>query len=534
MTQQVTQSNFGIVDGFVLVGYLAVLAAIGAYFSRRQSNLDEYFRAGQSMGWLPVGLSLMAALNSGADYMTQPSAAIRYGLVYVPSLLTWVLAYFYVTRFILPFYRRLNIFSVYQYLERRFDLRVRSLGAAIFILWRVSWMGTALYVPCLALHAASGERIPLIPTIVLLGAVVTTYTALGGIQAVVWTDVIQFCVMILGLAVTVGIIVYNVEGGFANIWTTAHARGLTSISWAFPGFDQPGMTNKISAILNCPPTAISIFAAILISRIGAFTSDQMTVQRFQTAKSIKDERPAFMVTALGDVIWMLGLAFVGLALFAYYQQQPLPPGVTNDGMLPHFMSTVLPIGVTGLVIAAIMAASLSSVDSAINSSTTVAVVDFCNRLYLGRDVAAVTLSEQEERQQVRLSRIITFTIGAIGTLVACNLSTIGDLVTIGIAVVGSFAGPLLAIYLLGILTQRARSTAVLIGGIVGTIVTVYVAYFTEMKMWPATFGVLTTLVLGYVLSFVFPAGEEDARLTHRALVQRGAVAVADRIGATVS
>lgn len=506
-------SNFGAIDIVVLLAYLGGLIAIGVYFSRRQSNIDQYFRAGQSMGWLPVGLSLMAALNSGGDYMTQPSAAVAYGLVYAPSLLTWLFAYWYATHLILPFYRRLNIYSAYEYLERRFDPRVRALGAAIFILWRISWMGTALYIPCLAANAASGGRIPLIPMVLTLGVLVTTYTALGGIKGVIWTDVIQFCVMFLGLTVTLAVIVYNVEGGVSNIWSTAQAQGLTSFGFAIPGFESPGAAAKLWAVLSSPPNAIGIFIAILVSRIAAFTSDQMTIQRFQTARSVKDESSAFIVNAMGDIVWMLGLAFVGLALFAYYQQHPLPGQVGADAMLPYFMSTVFPVGITGLVLAAIIAASLSSVDSAIHSSTTVAVVDFYNRLYLGRDVGNVTLAEAEQRRQVKVSRLITFIIGGLGTILACNVSKIGDLVTIGVAVVGSFSGPLLAIYLLGIFTRRARGTGVMIGGLIGSILTFYVAYFTPMKMWPALFGVVSTFMVGYLVSLVLSRQQSGAELT---------------------
>ncbi len=538
------ESHFGWIDGGIIIVYLMLLAGIGVYFSRRKSNLDEYFRAGQSMGWLPVGLSLMAALNSGIDYMTQPSASIQYGLVYLPSLLTWGIAYVYVVYLILPFYRRLDIYSVYEYLERRFDVRVRTLGAGIFILWRLGWMATALYVPCLAVNAASGGKLPLVPTILVLGLIVSVYTAVGGIKGVIWTDVIQFCVMFTGLMITLAVIVWNVPGGFGAIWNTASEGGRTSFNLT------PEMTGNLAnqawVFFTTPVTGIGIFIAILVSRLAAFTTDQMTVQRFQTARTAADQKPAFIISAAGDVLWMGGLSFVGLALYAYYKHygslSGVPSTVTADGTLPFFMARVFPVGVTGLVIAAIFAASLSSVDSALNSSTSVVMMDFYNRLYLKRQVrsgpapsfpaagattpdqpqsqpvldskpgppAGAPLTEAEQHGQIRISQMVTLLLGLAGTILACNVGQIGDLVRLGTAVVGSFTGPLLGIYLLGLFSRKTRSTGVLIGGLIGAVITIYVAFFSPLSgMWPSSCGLLITLTVGYALSLL-GGGDEAA------------------------
>ena len=164
-------------DIVILVVYLTALAGVGVYFSRRQSTLDEFFLARQSMTWLPVGLSLMAALDSAIDYLMQPSATIRYGLILAFGTTSWFVLYPWVAWVTLPFYRRLNLYTAYEYLEARFDVRVRTLAAGIFIVWRLGWMATAIYVPCLAISAATGGRIPLVPMILALGAIVTIYRA---------------------------------------------------------------------------------------------------------------------------------------------------------------------------------------------------------------------------------------------------------------------------------------------------------------------------------------------------------------------
>jgi len=149
------QSSFHLIDWVIVGAYLAAMALVGIYFSRKQTSLDQYLRAEQSMGWLPVGLSLMAALNSGMDYLMQPSSTIKYGVVLVLGITSWLVLYPWVAKVAFPFYHRLNFFTVYEYLEARFDVRVRTLAAMIFILWRVGWMATAMYVPSLAINAAS-------------------------------------------------------------------------------------------------------------------------------------------------------------------------------------------------------------------------------------------------------------------------------------------------------------------------------------------------------------------------------------------
>src|SRR5579864_1824383 len=179
-------------DAIIIVVYLTVLAGVGVYFSRRQSNLETFFLARHSMTWLPVGLSLMAALESAIDYLMQPSATIKYGLVLLLGTSSWLFLYPWVAHVTLPFYRRLNYFTAYEYLEARFDVRVRSLAAVIFIVWRLGWMATAIYVPSLAISTATGDRIPVTFLVLGLGVIVTLYTALGGIEAVIWNDVAQF------------------------------------------------------------------------------------------------------------------------------------------------------------------------------------------------------------------------------------------------------------------------------------------------------------------------------------------------------
>jgi len=499
-------TGFHWIDAVIVVVYLATLAGIGVHFSKRQSGLDDFFLARRGMSWLPVGLSLMAALNSGIDYLTQPSAIIKFGLILTITSGSWILVYPYVSRVTLPFYQRLNVYSAYEYLERRFDVRVRTLGAIIFILWRVGWMATALYVPCLAVSAVAGDWL-LLPMIIVLGCVVTLYTALGGIKAVVWTDVIQFCIMFTGLAATVWIAVAHVPGGLSTIWHTAQTSGKTSFSSTIPGMAQANLLQKVHLFFKEDITLTGLIVAAMVGRLALYTSDQVMIQRLATTRSVRDSRQAFLVNAVTDTIWMLVLAFVGLTLLAYTQYHPLPDGFPTDKILPYFMSKVFPIGATGLVIAAIFAASLSSIDSAINSCTTSVVVDFYNRLVLGRHDLRQTLRAEEQRAQLRVSRVATVIFGIVAMILAANVSRLGMLLEIGNKVIQSFTGPIFGIFILGMFTSRTSGTGVLVGGAAGTLVACYVAFLTDLSfLWPAAFGLAATLGIGYGLSFFGSSG----------------------------
>ena len=356
------------VDLCILLAYLLTLAWIGVYFAKRQLKLEDFFLARKRMTWLPIGLSLMAALNSGIDYLMQPSAVIKYGLVLLVVNLSWLLLYPYVFFVTLPLYRRLAVYSAYDYLERRFNVVVRGLGSAIFMLWRIGWMATALYVPCLAISTATGRKDLLVPMIVTLGSLVTFYTMLGGIKAVIWTDVIQFFIMFAGLAGTIAIAWWNVPGGSHEILQSSWAVG--SGQPPVPPPWLPGFFGQVEHFFMIPVTALGIFVSAMVGRIATYTSDQVMVQRFQTTRTIRDARQGFLITAVSDVIWMTQAAGIrpdawdrAVAEAAWTNCKPLtrpsgsvcwalcsfpPPALLRGGVFLHTRplrsGAVLPIG----------------------------------------------------------------------------------------------------------------------------------------------------------------------------------------------
>ncbi len=488
------ETTFTALDAAIIAVYLVAMALVGVYFSRRQTTLNEFFVARQSMAWFPVGLSLMAALNSGIDYLMQPSATIRYGLVLLAGTSSWIFLYPWVSRVTLPFYRRLNLYTAYEFLEARFDVRVRTLAAGIFIVWRLGWMATAIYVPCLAIEAVTGGRIDLRVMVVVLGLVVTTYTMLGGIEAVIWNDVMQFCIMFGGLAATVWLALAHVPGGLTEIWAAAQNAGTGSLSPPEVSAGS-GLLGRVQLFFMQPVNLPAIVITMVLGRMASYTSDQVMVQRFQTTKSLQDSRQAYIINAAGDVLWMFGLSFVGLALLAYFTHHELPQAFATDKILPYFISQAFPTGAVGLVIAAILAASLSSVDSAINACTSVMVVDIYGRFTRGSSREALGADERG-KADVRVSRIATAAFGAAGTILAMNVSRIGTLLEIANKLINAFSGPLFGIYLLAMFNRRATSASVLIGGLAGSFVSYYVAYHTRIGfLWPSSFGLVATVAI---------------------------------------
>ncbi|MBY0497298.1 MAG: sodium/solute symporter [Cyanobacteria bacterium] len=459
-----------------------------------------------------------AALNSGIDYLTQPSATIQYGLVLALGVLSWFAIYPWVSMIVFPFFRRLHVYSIYEYLESRFDVRVRTLAALIFVAWRLGWMATALYVPCLAINAASGGAIDITLMIVIAGVLVTLYTMLGGIQAVIWNDVIQFSVMFFGLGATVWIVATTATGGVAGIWSAADAAGKTGL-WV-------PLAHGIAPFFQQPMTVPALFSALIVGRMAQYTTDQTMILRIQSTRTTREARQAFVVNAAGDALWMLGLTFVGLALFAYFQHTPAPEGLPPDRLLPYFMTQVFPAGTVGLVNAAILAASLSSVDAAVHSGSSVLVIDLYNRVFKGvrldrhvGDPAGV-----DGHAQVRALRIAAVVMGVLGTTLASNVQGMGTLLEINKKVTDSFAGPLFGIFLLAMFSPRTSSAAALAGGAAGALAAYLVAYQSTIGFfWPSTFGLVSTLVVGVAISFVTPRPRADAlAYTWRAIMQRPA------------
>ncbi len=537
-----SHGGFHWIDGLIIVVYLSILTGIGIYFSRKQKTVDDYIRGGSKLGWLTIGVSLMAAINSGLDYVQAPAVVFGIGMVFIMGFLSWIFVYPWVSRVTLPFYKRLDVYSAYEYLELRFGLSVRLVGASIFILWRIGWMGAAIYVPCLAVKAATGNQLDITFMVVVLGTVVTFYTMLGGMKAVVWTDVSQFCIMFIGLAATFIFIVSKIPGGMGELWRVAAQAGRLDLtaSMVLDG----AMWDRFVTYVTTEVTFFGIVFLAFLSRATTFTADQVVIQRFQSSKTLPEARKSFLINAFSDTVWMAVLGFIGLALFAYFYHYPFPEGMQNDRVLPYFMAINFPVGLTGIVIAAIFAASLSSVDAAINSTTSIVVVDFYSRLILGHKRPLDDCGAAEQRRLLFVSRIASLCIGVLMILIGTNIERMGEIYQAGNKILGAFFGPLFGIFILGMFSKKSHSIGVIIGAVVGLSSSCFASFFSELIwlqnvcgpifgdefvyffmnlswQWPSPIGIFMTLLAGGIASYLIPyKRSEENPLTFKEVMRK--------------
>jgi SSS family transporter len=477
-------SAFSPVDLTVLVVYVGASVCLGLYHARRQRSLEDYFLAERSAPWWAAGISVIASDTSAISYMGAPAYVFRKDLqLALGYVLVFPLMMLLVARLFVPFLARLRLYTVYEYLERRFGVVPRSLASLLFLLLRGGHLAVAVYAQALALTLITPLETG--PAVVLCGAVVTLYTVLGGMRAVIWTDVLQFFVTMGGIFAVLVAVLLAFGGDVAAIWRLCAAGGHTRLATFDPD----------------PAVPVTLWALVLgnaVMFLGTYSTDQVIVQRYLATGSKRDMTRAVLLNGFLSLPPMVGLFCAGLGLAAYYATHPeLRAGLHDpERVLPHFIVGVLPAGVAGLVIAGMLAATMSSVSSGLNSLSTATVVDFWQR-FRRRPAGAA--------QDVRTAKAVTLAWGVLVTGPALYLGRFESVVESALKVIGFFSGPLLGMFLLGVLTRRTNSPGVLLGAAVGTaaVTAAAVAGLSYLLYGPVGCGV--TLAAGWPLSFCFAA-----------------------------
>jgi SSS family transporter len=478
------EASFGRANWMVLRVYIIVLVGMGIYFSRREKTTDDFFLAGRRVPWWAAGLSIYGTQLSAITFMAIP--ALIYATNWLPFFanMTIVMIAPLIVFVYLPFYRRLNVTTAYEYLERRFSLSVRMLGSLVFLFYQLCRMGIVLLLPAIALSAATGIDVRV--CILLMGVLCTIYTVLGGIEAVIWTDVLQVVVLLGGAWVALFVIAGKVDGGFGGIFEIARADAkLTMFHWSW---DYTAMAFWVVVIGN------------FFGNLVPYTTDQAVIQRYLTTK---DERAAARGIWTNAVLVIPGsLLFfcVGTALYAYFKTHAaqLEPTLAQDAIFPLFIVQSLPAGVAGLVIAGVFAASMSSLDSSMNSMATALVTDFYRRFR----------PDAPDSRCLRLARILTLVLGILGTgtaLVLAPLNIMSLWLTFA-KMLGLVGGGLAGMFALGVFTRRATAAGALTGFVAGSAVTLGAWRFTPVHGYLyAPIGVLTCVVVGYAVSVLSPS-----------------------------
>lgn len=508
-------TGFNWLDYIVLIGYLFAILGVATLFVKEQKTLKDFFMASRNMPWMAVGLSILATLLSAISITGAPAeffenGHVMFGLWWIASILVT----FFVVKFFVATFVKLELTSAYEYLEKRFCLAVRLVASFLFMMIRGMYIGVVIYASAIILMPALGGKVDMIWLIIGVGVFSAAFAVLGGMKAVIWTDVIQIVVVYIGIIWICFTAFGRIDGGFSEVVKITFEQGkdFSYLSnpkyWSFDFFEKT--------------TFFGLLIGFFFNDMAQKGSDQLTVQRYLTTGSVKASAKALWVNVIGSIVIGLILTGVAMGLFAFYHVYPDAidiESVGSNGILPYFIVTQMPHGLAGLFIAAIIAAILSTVDSGMNCLATVTMTDF--QIRLGK-------KQYTDDQNVWWARFWTILWGLIttGLAVFIYVSSTENIMRLSTKVLGLFSGPLLGIFLLGLLVPRANSKGVIVGAVIGSVVTFWTNYgwvkivdgqpIHVSFVWPIVFGVLATCSVGYLVSiFTTPPSErQTAGLTY--------------------
>ncbi len=482
-TLQITgrKAGFGWINYTTLALYLAAMLVLGSSFAKKNKSTNDFFRGGQRIPWWAAGVSIFATMLSSITFMAIPAQAYSVGWnLFLAN--SYLLITPLVTLVFLPFYRSLNVTSAYEYLENRFNAAARMIASALFIAFQCGRTAIVLFLPALALSTVSS--IDVVTAILLMGLLCVIYTVLGGIEAVIWTDLIQAIILLGGALWALITIILKLNLPLGDLITEAsnHNKFFQTVPWNFDILVASGWIILLGSIFT---------------NLFPYTASQDIVQRYVTTPDQKTAARAIWTNAILSAPAQAIFFAIGTALFLFYRHHPerLDPTIQTDGIFPLFIVNELPAGIAGLIVAGIFAAAQSTLAGSLNSVATAAVTDFYRKWK----------PHSPDTTCLRLARWITAIVGIIATTMAIILAK-ADVRSIWetfLAVIGLFGGTISGLFLLGILTQRAHGTGALLGATASATLVgfVYWQQLTVFWLFPVI-GVTSCFTLGYLLSLL--------------------------------
>ena len=464
----------------IIIIYLFVLFYLGVFFSKKQKTINDYFNGGQRIPSWAAGLSIFGTVLSPITFLAIPAKTYAtdwsYFLFNISILIiTPIIVFFFV-----PKYRKLNISTAYEFLEKRFDLSIRLIGAFCFIVFQIGRIGIVLFLPSLVLNLVLDLNIFF--CILTMGFISLFYTFIGGIEAVIWTDVIQVFVLLTGIMVSFLYLFNLIDGGLFEIINLAKSENKFNIIDLSFSFKQP--------------TLWVVLLGGFFTNISTYGTDQTVVQRYLVTSNVNKASKSIWINAIMSVPSSIIFFFIGTALYVFYNQFPNELSyniLMDDAIFPWFIITQLPSPVSGLLIASIFAAAMSSLSSSMNSGASSYLNDFQKRLFVKKE------------NYLTIAKYSTLIIGLIGIVFASLLATyeIKSLWDEFNKILGLIIGSLGGVFLLGILTKKANSRGVLIGFFISIIIQIIITYFDfiHLLLYSAS-GVISCFILGYIFSFI--------------------------------
>ncbi|CAN5888399.1 sodium:solute symporter [soil metagenome] len=510
------------IDLGVVIVYVVGVTALGAWLGARSEGLRDYFLGSSQIPAWAVMISIVATETSTATFLSVPGIAYKADFTYLQLAIGYLIGRAIVSAVLLPSYFRGEIFTAYQVLQNRFGGATKTTASILFLITRTLGDGLRLFLAAKVLQLLylgmqgpdfqpHGWEMPL--AILAVGGMTILYTYIGGMKAVIWTDVIQFAVYMLGAVFAMGLMAHLLPGGWAEIWRAGSAEG------KFRLFD-------FGLDLTRPYTFWAGVLGGMVLNTATHGADQLMVQRYLSARSQQQAAGALLVSGVVVLAQFALFLLIGVGLWVFYQEFP-PVNAANpevihelkaDEEFTYFIVNYLPTGVLGLVVAAIFSAAMSTLSSSLNASASSTVNDLYRPL----------VPKASERHLLRLSRGLTLVWGLAQMGVAYAAIGLQDNVVNNALAIASFVtGLLLGVFLLGILTQRVGQTAALIGLWAGLAAVSYAKFgpllpgwlypFDGALAWPwyALVGSTTVYAVGWLASFVFPSKDPflDDKLT---------------------
>ena len=466
-------------DLIIVALYLAGITLFGLRFRKRQRSLRDYFLADRDIPWWAIALSIVAAETSTLTIISIPGLAYDTNLTFMQVVMGYVLGRVIISFVLLPHYFRGDLYTAYELIERRFGRGLRSLTAGLFLITRGAAEGVRVYAVSIVVTIALGTGE--IASIAIITALTLIYTFEGGLAAVIWTDVVQTVIYIGGTLVGLFTILHLVPGGWPAIHSLAETAGKLRVFDFAPDFWRP----------------YTFWAGVLggtFLTTASHGTDQLIVQRLLAARGRRQSVTALLSSGVAILFQFALFLMVGIMLWAFYQIPSSHFGKA-DRIYPTFIVSKMPHGISGLLIAAILAAAMSNLSAALNSLSSSSMIDF----YLRGN------PQINERRRLQLSRLSTFFWALVlFGLAVLSLHKVGRVVEVGLQIASVAYGALLGVFLLGVLTKRANQNGAMLGMLCGYVTELYIWLGTRVPWtWYVAIGTLVTFGVGYMGGLLF-------------------------------
>lgn len=485
---------FGWLNWMALIIYLIFMLWLGIFYDKKGQTTSNFFTANGKIPWWASGFSIYGSQLSAITFMAVPAIVFATDWSLAIGSVLILITVPIVSKYYVPFFRRLSVISAYEYLEHRFSRSVRLLGCISFILFQLGRMGIVLFLPATAIAAVTGINIYLI--IAIMGIICIIYTVMGGIEAVVWTDVSQVIILMGGAILCLFIAIAKIDGGLQSVISLGlevHKFTLFHLGWSA----------KELTLWVC-------IVGFFFLNIIPYTSDQTVIQKYLIVKDEKETIKSLWFNAIITMPATLIFFGLGTVLFVFYMVNPaiIPSDKVGD-VLPYFIVQQLPVGVAGLVIAGIFAASQSTLSSSMNS---VAATYYSDIYQPFRN----EMNDHNNHNTLYVARIVTVIAGVFGTgsalvIAFMNVEFIFNLFS---EVLGILGGSLAGAFILGIFTRKSNSFGVICGIILGALMALIVRYYTDISVYLyGAISVMGCVVIGYFISLIVPSSKDAEGFT---------------------